>query len=126
MAIVDLSGYISGVSGRTDTLETQMTYVNQDLLQRPDLTAFQAFQSIWNSQIDTVNNEMGTLKGQLKTLQSLYVNLNITVSNNLGVLTGHSGLMYARHTGLSGYLFDILTGHTGTLTGAGVHGHVDA
>jgi hypothetical protein len=41
------------------------------------------------SNVSTVINK---LDAQLKTLQQLFVNLNMTVSNNYATFTGHTGL----------------------------------
>ncbi|MHA2064062.1 MAG: hypothetical protein ACXABY_06745 [Candidatus Thorarchaeota archaeon] len=103
------------LSGRVDTLENQMTFVNQDLLQRPDFVAYQNFQNVWNQELSAISDTLDTLTAQLNTLQSLYVNLNATVSSNFTSFTGYTGQGYT--------LLSAFTGHTGTTTGQGVHGH---
>jgi uncharacterized protein YukE len=89
---MDLTGTVTNLSGRVNNLETQSTYVNQQLLQRPGLKEFSDYQVVWNSQLSNVSTVINKLDAQLKTLQQLFVNLNMTVSNNYATFTGHTGL----------------------------------
>lgn len=79
------------LSGRVDTLENQVTYITQDLLQKIDLSTSSTRATQWNQQLDTVENSVDVLTTQLRTLQSLYTNLYLTVRDNYAVLTGHTG-----------------------------------
>lgn len=101
MGLAELSGFINTLSGRADTLDTQTSYLTQDMLQRPDLVAFAAYQATVNAQLTTISDALSTVQAQLKTIQGLYTNLYITVDTNQGLFTGH----------------------TGSTTGDGVHGH---
>ncbi len=82
---------LSELSGRVNSIDTAIIYLQQDLLQRPDITAFSNFQVIWNQSFDSILANINTLISRVSSLYSLYTNLNITVSNNLGYLTGHTG-----------------------------------
>lgn len=121
---------MTDLSGRVDTLENQMALVNQDLLLRPDQTAYSALISTWNQQfteLSTLSTQMNTM---LRTLQALYTNLNKTVLTNqlsastttgtlipiVNGLTGFSGV-YGNYVDqlriFSGTMFSLFTGHTG-------------
>lgn len=86
-----ITGLILALSGRLNSLETQKTYINQQLLQRPDLKNFSEFQSIWNRQLTELSTSVDKLTANVKTLQQLYVNLNMNVSSNYSAFTGHTG-----------------------------------
>jgi uncharacterized protein YukE len=88
---MDVTGVIVNLSGRINTLESYHTYVAQQLLQRPDLRNFADFQVIWNRQITEVANIADDLEKRVKSLQQLYVNLNMSVSSNFATFTGHTG-----------------------------------
>jgi hypothetical protein len=79
------------LSGRVTTLENQMSFVAQDLLQRIDLVAASSQAVSWNQQFDLIDRNLTTIKNQLQTLQSLYTNLFITVQNHYNTFTGHTG-----------------------------------
>lgn len=79
------------LSGRLDSVETAILHLQQNILQRPDLAAFSNFQIIWNQSHDTISDNIETLISRVQALYSLYTNLNITVSNNQALFTGHSG-----------------------------------
>lgn len=89
---MDVTGTITNLSGRINALEGQSTYVNQQLLQRPGLKEFTEFQVVWNRQLTELSNLASKLDSQVKTLQQLYVNLNMTVTSNYATFTGHTGL----------------------------------
>lgn len=82
---------MTDLSGRVDALENTYSYINQQLLQRPDLVAFSQFQTIWNQQIDTIESTIYTMKTQLQNLQGMYVNMSIGDSNNLTAFRAHTG-----------------------------------
>ncbi len=82
---------MTDLSGRVDTLETQVSFVVQDLLQKIDLVSHSAQAVQWNQQLDSIEDNIVTIKNQLQTLQSLYTNLYITTQNNYRTFTGHTG-----------------------------------
>lgn len=88
---MDVTGVLLNLSGRINNLESYHTYISQQLLQRPDLRNFHDFQVIWNSQMQQVSDLADELDKRVKSLQQLYVNLNLTVSNNFATFTGHTG-----------------------------------
>ena len=88
---MDVTGLLLNHSGRLESLENRDTYINQQLLQRPDIAAFTQFQNIWNRQITDLSNLVTTINNSVRTLQQLYVNLNQVVSSNFSTFTGHTG-----------------------------------
>jgi hypothetical protein len=89
---MDTTGTLLNLSGRINALEGQSTYVNQQLLQRPGLKEFTEFQTIWNRQLTELATLASRIDSQVKTLQQLYVNLNMTVTSNYATFTGHTGI----------------------------------
>lgn len=79
------------LSGRVETLENQFTYLTQDLLQKIDLVSSSLQQTQWNQQFDTIDEYISTLRTQVSTLQSLYINLYKTVRDNYILFTGYTG-----------------------------------
>lgn len=79
------------LSGRVDTLENQVTYITQDLLQKIDLSTSSTRSTQMNQQLDTIENSVDVLTTQLRTLQSLYTNLYMNVRDNYADFTGHTG-----------------------------------
>lgn len=79
------------LSGRVDALENQLTYFTQDLLSKIDLVTASQQTSTWNQNYDLVYNKITEMEVLLKNLQSLYANLNYTVSRNYTYFTGHTG-----------------------------------
>lgn len=89
---MDLTGTVTNLSGRINSLETQNSYINQQLLQRPGLKEFSDYQVIWNRQLSDLSTIVTRIDSQIKILQQLYVNLNMTVTSNYATFTGHTGL----------------------------------
>jgi hypothetical protein len=89
---MDLTGTVTNLSGRINSLESQSTYINQQLLQRPGLKEFSEYQVIWNRQLTDLSSIVSKIDAQVKTLQQLYVNLNMSVTSNYATFTGHTGL----------------------------------
>ena len=89
---MDLTGTVTNLSGRINSLETQSSYINQQLLQRPGLKEFSDYQVIWNRQLSDLSTIVTRIDSQIKILQQLYVNLNMTVTSNYATFTGHTGL----------------------------------
>lgn len=85
------------LSGRIDTLEARQSYVDQQLLLRPDLSAFSSYQSVNNNQLDAIEDSVNNLTTELSTIRNLLINMNIN--------------LYGVQTGLN-YYKALLTGHT--------------
>lgn len=98
----ELSGLVSGLSGRVSFIETTYSYINQQLLQRPDLTDFSMFQMVWNSQFSQLSDSVSSLQSQMSSVQNTLVNLAISVSNNFSFFTGHTGEFFDLTGFLSG------------------------
>ena len=92
MSSFDITGIVRNLTGRMDSIEAQSTYVNQQLLQRPGLQEFSNFQVVWNSELNTLSTLCTKIDNQIKTLQQLFVNLNMTVSSNFATFKAHTGL----------------------------------
>lgn len=79
------------LSGRVDSLENLVTYMTQDLLQKIDVVTSSIQSSSIDQQLDVYENTLNTLSAQVKTLQSLYTNLYITVQQHYNTFNGHTG-----------------------------------
>lgn len=82
---------MTDLSGRVDTLEERFTTLQQDLLQKVDLTAQSAYAQVINQQITQFSNLLETLETQYKALQGLYQNLVYQENNRWTSFTGHTG-----------------------------------
>ena len=87
----DFTGLLLNVSGRVQSLENHYTYIQQQLLQRPSMSEFSQYQNIWNRQLTEIADSLALQIANIRILQQLYVNLNMTVSDNFATFTGHSG-----------------------------------
>jgi len=79
------------LSGRVDALETSVSYINQDLLRKPDLETFSTWSVTWNQQLDALEDSINTISGRLSTLQTLYTNLYHAHTLLQASFTGHTG-----------------------------------
>lgn len=77
------------LSGRVDTLENQVTFITQDLIQKIDLVTSADRSVNWNQQLNSIDDTINTLTAQLQTLQTLYTNLYMSVQSNYYEFTGH-------------------------------------
>lgn len=87
----ELSGFVSGLSGTVDTLLNNYSYINQQLLQRPDLDNFSSFRVIWNSQLQSIADNVSRLQNSVAVIQNLLINLAISVDTKYSEFTGHTG-----------------------------------
>lgn len=102
MTLSDLSGYVTFLSGKVDVLETNYTYVLQQLLQTTDLTDFSQYRVTWNTQQQQAAAAISRLQGQVSVLQNLLVNLNITLTDRYNEFNTHTGLpAISGHRGLT-------------------------
>jgi hypothetical protein len=79
------------LSGRVDTLENQVTFITQDLIQKIDVATSATSSTAWNQQMDSFEDTVNVLSAQLHTLQSLYTNLYMSVQTNYYAFTGYTG-----------------------------------
>ena len=79
------------LTGRVETLETQVSFITQDLLLKTDSTSYSTLSINWNRQFDLLEQYILDLKEKVQSLQSLYTNLYITTQNNYSAFTGHTG-----------------------------------
>jgi hypothetical protein len=95
---------LSLISGRLDVVEQQMTYFTQDILQRPDISAYSQLSTNWNQQFDQMASLINSMNSQMAALQTAYTNLFITVRTNYALFTGHAykwatGVNQGTHSG---------------------------
>jgi len=83
---------MTDLSGRVQTLESSFTFLNQQLLRKPELEDIRAYSITWNSQFSQLNTTVTQMRAQLNTIQNLLINLNITMSDHWASFTGHTGL----------------------------------
>lgn len=97
----ELSGFVSGLSGRVDSLNNLYSYLNQQLLSNADLDDFNIFKITWNNQFQQLTNTQATMSFQLQIIQNLLTNLTMNVANNLTLFRTHTGLpAVSGHSGL--------------------------
>lgn len=97
-----LTGAVSGLSGRVDSLESSYTFLIQQNLQNPDLEDFDSYKIAWNAQMQALTNRIASVEAQLSIVRSLAVNLSINVNDNLNTFKAHTGLpAVSGHRGLS-------------------------
>lgn len=65
----------SELSGRVSSLETRLTYLIQDMLQRPDITTVSNLNTLWNQYLSDIDNKYQDLIHDVSKLESLYSNL---------------------------------------------------
>jgi len=75
---------MTDLSGRMDSIETQLTFLSQDLLQKIDIVTLSQSNSIWNQQYNELYTVYTEVNRDLQELQVLYANLV------LGELSGSS------------------------------------
>ncbi len=78
------------LSGRVDALETSVSFLVQDILQRPSLQTFSDYGLVWNQQFDTIEDKIIETREQLNNLQILYSNIVLGITGYSG--TSSSGL----------------------------------
>lgn len=88
---------ITGVSGLSD----QLTHIRQDLLQKVDISTLSSQNSINEQRIDSISSTIDNITSQLRALQQSLLNVLVEISD----------------------VKSDFTGHTGSTTGDGVHGH---
>lgn len=79
------------ITGRVETLESQVSTLNQAILQRPDIVSYQAYQIGHQQELDSIGVSIDEFKLRLRNLNGLYATLFQTVSNNTTAYTGHTG-----------------------------------
>lgn len=79
------------LSGRVTSLENQMTAVQQDLLQKPDIAAYSQLGITWNQQYTEVYNSVQQLQTLVRALQTTYANLYYNLNALTSTVTGHTG-----------------------------------
>lgn len=87
----ELSGIVSGLSGLVATLQQNNAFLNQQLLLRPDLSAFTEYITRWNSQFQQLADQSSRYSNQIATINNLLFNLTYTVNSNYALFTGYTG-----------------------------------
>ena len=94
----------AALSGRVYQLEVNQSYIDQQLLLRPDMSTFSAYQTVANAQLDAMSTRINTMVSDIAALQNLIINTNIDLFNLEALLTGHmariaTGSSPTTHTG---------------------------
>ncbi len=79
------------LTGRVETLETQVANLNQSILARPDTSTFLTYQIGHEQELDTISQGITVLKEGLRNLNGLYAALFQTVTSNNTTFTSHTG-----------------------------------
>lgn len=86
------------LTGRVESLETQVHNLNQSILQRPDIVSFQAYQIGHEQELDSIGTQIEAFKTSLRGLNGLYATLFQTVTSNYNAYSGHTGDSSAHST----------------------------
>ncbi len=78
------------LSGRVDELETKVTILFQDMLQKISISALSDFSRSWNQQFDALEVRYNSVVDELNILQVLYANLALGISGSTTIITGGS------------------------------------
>lgn len=76
------------LSGRVQTIETQLSFLVQDLLLRPTLQTFSDYSITWNQSFDQLVDRIEDVKQDIYTLQSLYANIVLGISGATSTASG--------------------------------------
>lgn len=77
---------MTDLSGRVNTIENQLSYFTQDLLNKVDVETLSRYNTSVNQSQDQIYNTIDLLKADVSTLQSLYAYLvSITGATTTGV-----------------------------------------
>lgn len=79
---------MTDLSGRIDSIETQLTFLSQDLLQKIDITTLSQSNSIWNQQYNELYTVYTEVNRDLQELQVLYTNLVLAGLSGSSSVTG--------------------------------------
>lgn len=79
------------LTGRVETLETQVANLNQSILSRPDITSFQSYQIGHEQELASISAGITVLKEGLRNLNGLYAALFQTVTTNNSTFSTHTG-----------------------------------
>jgi len=82
---------LSSLSGRVDTLESQVVQLFQQLLLRIDIETLGAYQRTINTQMDSFSTSNSLYDTRLDTLEGLYSQLTYNYNKHVEVFTGHTG-----------------------------------
>lgn len=84
----------SGLTGRVETLETQISRLNQTQIRTPDVTQYNALSDLNEQRYAQLTSTLETVQEQLRTLQSAFVSFRLDFADHqaLPAISGHSGL----------------------------------
>lgn len=78
------------LTGRVEELETRVTILFQDMLQKISISALSDYSRNWNQQFDTLEVKYNSVLDELNILQVLYANLALGISGSTTIITGGS------------------------------------
>jgi len=79
------------VTGRLDTLESQMVNVLQELLTKIDIATHSTLHGTITTTVNAVETTSNTHETRLDSLESLYSNLAYSHNVHVATFTGHTG-----------------------------------
>ena len=92
---------LSLISGRLDTLESDIVNVLQQLLTKIDIGTYSTLQGTISTTVDSVQTEVNTHETRIDNLEGLYSSLSFAHTDHVAVFTGHTGVTASgAHDGL--------------------------
>lgn len=107
---------MTDLSGRVTELETQIGYILQDLLRRPDIETVSDIQSVWNQSHTQLSNVYQNLDSEVQELQTLYANI-VLASGSASTVSGLSETFETISKNLKQYPYSLSYNVSGYLTG---------
>lgn len=83
--------YLESYTLGYNSINTRVNQLAQDILTKPDNTAFRNYQSIHEQKLDELRRIYDELLIQVRNLASLYTNLYITVNENHAEFQSYTG-----------------------------------
>jgi len=80
------------ISGRVQSLESQLAFISQELIRKPSLEVFSQYSSIWNQQFCGIDDKVSETEASLNELQILYANLALDI--NGAILGANQDLLF--------------------------------
>lgn len=87
-------GYVDATYSGSSTLtnlQTQVTFLQQDILQRPDITTYNTFAQLQEQKYTALVNSYNEMRDVLRALQASYVSLHSDLTSLRASFTGHTG-----------------------------------
>jgi hypothetical protein len=109
---------VSGLSGRCDAIEANVTNLIQQILTKIDIETLQGYQQTVNQTVTLAQSSLDSMSNKINVLQSLYSSLVLTTNTRYGYFTGITGQLAIQNIAMTG--IKETTGNL-TLTPTGIH-----